>query len=515
MVGFIGGKTSMNRTIFAKLFKLHIITPGGFYHLAKSFVQDGISLMASLRFSAHYYPDRCALVSEGKRLTYREMYESANRLAKILFSDYGLKAGMCVGLLCRSHMMGALLLPALSRLGVKVKLMNTGMAQCKLNDLIKKNKIDLLIYDSELKNTLIPEDLPCETEETEDLYHVLSDKSQNYDLTVPHIKRGGEISVFTGGTSGKYKEAPRRMSIFQFLPPFFALLEKLRIDEYDSVFLPLPVYHGFGLATLIISFLMGKKVCLVRHFDAADALKIISEEKIEVLPVVPAMLARLWQADNAPALMKTVRCVICGGDRLDRKWITTTVEHLGNVIYNLFGTSEAGFFMVASPDDLSRNEEVTIGRPISGVKCRIKDVDSNGTGSLWVRSSWAMINMKDKWQDTGDLVYRNSEGCYFYRGRTDNMVVCGGENVYPENVERVINGHPDVLASQVFPVSDPQFGTVLNAHVELIPNSSFTPDELKLWLCSRLSRAEIPHLISIQPIHISETGKKTRDKRIQ
>lgn len=505
----------MNRTIIAKLAKLHIITPGGIYHLAKSFVQDGISLMALLRFSAHYYPERCALVSEGERLSYKEIYESANRLAMILFSDYGLKAGMCVGLLCRSHMMGALLLPALSRLGVKVKLLNTGMAQCKLIDLIKKNKIDLLIHDSELKNTLIPDDLPCATEETEDLLRRLSNKDKSSDRILPHIKRGGELSVFTGGTSGKYKEAPRQMSVFQFLPPFFALLEKLRIDEYDSVFLPLPVYHGFGLATLIISLLMGKKVCLVRHFDADEALKTISEEKTEVLPVVPAMLARLWQADNAPTLMKTVRCVICGGDRLDRKWITTTNEHLGNVIYNLFGTSEAGFFMVATPDDLLRNEEVTIGRPISGVKCEIKDIDSNGTGSLWVRSSWAMINMKDKWQNTGDLVYRNAEDCYFYRGRTDNMVVCGGENVYPENVERVINGHPDVLASLVFPVSDSQFGTVLNARVELIPDSSLTPDELKSWLSSRLSRAEMPHLISIQPINISETGKKTRDNRIQ
>ena len=505
----------MNRTIIAKLANLHIITPGGIYHLARSFVHDGISLMALLRFSAHYYPDCCALVSEGERLTYKEMYEYANRLAKVLFSDYGLKAGMCVGLLCRSHMTGALLLPALSRLGVKVKLLNTGMAQCKLNDLIKKNKTDLLIYDSELKNTLLPNDLPCATEETEDLYHKLSNMDKSKGRILPHIKRGGELSVFTGGTSGKYKEAPRQMSVFQFLPPFFALLEKLRIDEYDSVFLPLPVYHGFGLATLIISLLMGKKVCLVRHFDADDALKTISEENIEVLPVVPAMLARLWQADNAPMLMKSVRCVICGGDRLDRKWITMTNEHLGNVIYNLFGTSEAGFFMVAAPDDLSRNEEVTIGRPISGVKCQIKGIDSNGTGSLWVRSSWAMINMKDKWQNTGDLVYCNAEGCYFYRGRTDNMVVCGGENVYPENVERVINGHPDVLASLVFPVSDPQFGTVLNAHVELIPDSSLTPDEVKSWLCSRLSRAEMPHLISIQPIHISETGKKIQDQRIR
>ena len=501
----------MHRSIFSKLVKLHIITPGGLYHLVKSFAHDGISLMAMMQFAAHYYPNRCAIVSDGKRLTYQEMYEYACYLAKALYSDFGLKAGMSVGLLCRSHLMGALLLLALSRLGVRIKLINTDMAPDKMAGLVKKHNIKLLIYDADLKDKHIAADMPCSLKETAELLAALSKPDNSYQM-VPHIRRGGDISVFTGGTSGKYKEAPRRMSIYQFLPPFFALLKSLRIDEYDSVFLPLPMYHGFGLATLIISFLMGKKICLMSHFDADQALKTISEEKVEVLPVVPAMLARLWQTPSAPSLMRTVRCVICGGDHLDRKWIQKTNEHLGNVIYNLFGTSEAGFFMIASPEDLLRNEEVTIGKPIPGVKCKIKDADKDGTGSLWVRSSWAMISMKNKWQDTGDLVYRNPDGFYFYRGRTDIMVVCGGENVFPEEVERIINRHPEVVASVVYSAADLQFGTVLNARVELIPHSSIGPDELKLWLSSRLSRAEMPHLISFQPIIVSETGKKVRDK---
>lgn len=516
MVGIIGqARTAMNRTLLSRLVKLHIITPGGIYQLAKSFVKDGISLMALMRFSASCYPNRCAVVSNGKRLTYKEIYDQAYRLTRVLFTDNGLKAGMCVGLLCKNHIMTTLLLPALSRLGVNVKLMNTGMAQNKLNEFVKKNKIDLLIYDTELKDTLISDNLPCVTSETEDLYQKIREKDRCHDLSIPHIKRGGNISVFTGGSSGKYKEASRRMSTYQFLPPLFALLNDLHIDEYDSVALPLPLYHGFGLATLIVSFLMGKRICLINHFDADEVLKIIAAEKIEVLPVVPAMLVRLWQTEDAPSLMNSVRCIISGGDRLDKKWINFTNKQLGQVLYNLYGTTEAGFFMIASPEDLSRNEEVTIGKPIRGVKCKIKNTDSNGIGSLWVCSSWAMSSMKDKWQNTGDLVYRNSDGCYFYRGRTDNMVVCGGENVYPEEVERIINGHPEVLVSMVFPISDPLFGTVLNANVELIPNSSLPPDEIKSWLSTRLSRAEMPHHISIQPINISETGKMKRNKDIQ
>ena len=503
---------TMNRTVLSKLVRLNIITPGGICRLAKCFVQDGVSLMALMRFSAHYYPNRCALVSDDGRFTYRELFELAQRLTRVLHSDYGLEAGASVGMMCRSHLMATLLLPALSRLGVRIKLINIDIAPSKLIDFVKNNHIKLLICDTELKDTRIPDGLSCTVRETEDLFLAISNKDHDKDTSLPCIKRGGEISVFTGGSSGKHKEAARRMSIFQFLPPFFALLRDLHIDERDSVFLPLPLYHGFGLSTLIISLLMGKKVCLAKHFDADKALKIISEEKIDVLPVVPAMLARMWQTDNAPMLMKTVKCVICGGDRLDRKWIDLTTRHLGKIIYNLFGTTEAGFFMLATPQDLLRHEEVTIGRPICGVKCKVENIDSDGIGSLWVRSSWAMIGMKDKWQNTGDMVHCNAEGYYFYRGRSDKMIVCGGENVYPEDVEKVINGHPEVVNSIVFPTADPLFGTVLNAKVELMPHSTISPDEIRTWLNSRLSRAEMPHQIFIQPISISETGKTLRNK---
>lgn len=500
----------MNRTIFSKLVKLHIITPRGIGKLLGSFIHDGISLMALMRFSAKYYPQRCALVCEDKRLRYQEIYDLAQRLARLLYCDYNLKVGMCVGVLCHNHLSMALLLPALSRLGVRVKLLNTDITPIKLKEQVERNNINLLIYDAELKEERIPTKLPCEMRESEDLYREISNNSQILDVKLPRIKRGGEISVFTGGSCGRSKEAPRKMSVGQFLPPFYALLEQLRLDEYNSVFLSLPVYHGFGLATLIMSLVMGKKVCLMSHFDADKALKIITKEKIEVVPVVPAMLARFWQIEDAPTLMKTVKCIISGGDRLDKKWAEITNKHLGNVLYNLFGTSEAGFFMIASPDDLSRNEEVPIGRPIRGVECKVENTDSHGVGSLWVRSGWAMISLKNKWQDTGDLVFRNDEGCYFYRGRSDNMVVCGGENVYPENVEKIINSHDEVLTSIVFPASDPQFGTILNAKVELTPDSTLTTDSIKTWLRPRLTRAEMPHDITINTISTLDSGKIRR-----
>ncbi|WP_374188089.1 AMP-binding enzyme [Hoylesella marshii] len=127
-----------------------------------------------------------------------------------------------------------------------------------------------------------------------------------------------------------------------------------------------------------------------------------------------------------------------------------------------------------------------------------------------MRSSWAMNGRKSRWQSTGDLAFRNNEGYYFHRGRADGMVVCGGENVYPSHVEHVLMGHPHVIAARVYPVPHPAFGQVLHAQVELQNGLDDTPEMLKSWLDSRLSRAEMPHHITMQAIELLSTGKPKR-----
>ena len=208
--------------------------------------------------------------------------------------------------------------------------------------------------------------------------------------------------------------------------------------------------------------------------------------------------------------MHSVKCIISGGDRLDKKLVDETHGILGPVMYNLYGTSEAGFFMMATPADLDANEETTLGKPIRGVECDVRELRDNGVGTLWVRSKWAMIGTQNQWQSTGDMMYRNEKGYYFHRGIAKNMVVCGGENVFPESVEQVINQHSDVAASKVFGVPNPDFGFVLNAIVELKDNASLSDEDLKIWLKPKLSRAEMPHHIEFKQLDVLSTGKRSR-----
>ena len=493
--------------ILSILYRLHIISPKGIFVWAKSLISEGISLMALLRFAAHFYPQRCAIIDEKQSLSYQELYARTRQLAEILHTEYHLHPQMSVALLGRNSIILTLLLHALSRLGIRTTLLSTDLGTEQITADLQKHHYHLIIYDSDLKQ--IPTELPCIAVTTEKINNILLDKhSQIKKRKLPKIWRGREIVIHSGGTSGKFKTIAHRPSVTSFLPPLFALLRDIKIYQYERVLISLPFYHGFGLSTLIISLLMGKKICLQKRFDALQTLAIIQQEKIEVMPIVPAMLARFWQIEGAKKKMKSLRCLISGGDRLPKSLIDTTHKEIGEVLFNLYGTSEAGFFMLANPEELASFEETTLGKPIRGVDCKVKDCNRQGIGTLWVRSRWAMRGLRNQWQNTGDLVSQNSEGYFFHHGRADRMVVCGGENVQPEHIEQVLLSHPMIIAARAFTVPDPNFGNVIHTEIECTPKATLTEATLLNWLRPQLSRAEMPHSIRFKTIEMLSTGKQ-------
>ena len=493
--------------ILSILYRLHIISPKGIFVWAKSLISEGISLMALLRFAAHFYPQRCAITDEKQSLSYQDLYIRTHQLAEILHTEYHLHSQMSVALLGRNSIILTLLLHALSRLGIRTTLLSTDLGTEQITADLQKHRYHLIIYDSDLKQ--IPTEFPCVAVTTERLNDILLHKtSLTKKRKLPKIWRGSEIIIHSGGTSGNFKTIAHRPSVTSFLPPLFALLHNIKIYQYERVLISLPFYHGFGLSTLIISLLMGKKICLQKRFDALQTLAIIQQEKIEVMPIVPAMLARFWQIEGAKKKMKSLRCLISGGDRLPKSLIDTTHEEIGEVIFNLYGTSEAGFFMLANPKELASFKETTLGKPIQGVDCKVKDCNRQGIGTLWVRSRWAMRGLRNQWQNTGDLVSQNSEGYFFHHGRADRMVVCGGENVQPEHIEQVLLSHPMIIAARAFTVPDPNFGNVIHTEIECTSKATLTEATLLNWLRPQLSRAEMPHSIRFKTIEMLSTGKQ-------
>lgn len=498
-----------NYRLLPALWQLHFTTPKGICSWLRAFRRDGTTMMALLRFAAQVYPDRIALVTEEGQCSYRELYDSAYSMAALLQDNYGIGQGMRVAMLCRNHTVSVELLFAVSRLGAHLQMLNCDMSSLQLSELCSRKGYHLVVYDEEFgekHNSIfsLPKAITSERLGAE-----LSTFTVSQDL--PYIRQGGAFTILSGGSSGHYTEATRKPSRTQFIAPLRALIQQIGIHRYESVYIPLPFYHGFGLATLLVSLVMGKATYLSRRFRTEQALALIQRHRIEVIPVVPIMISRLLDDESSVESLRSVRCWICGGDQLlprQRDLIQRLLPE--SQLFNLYGTSEAGFFLLASPEMLRASEEIPIGTPISGVQCQLRDVDDSGVGTLWVSSGWAMQGRKGRWQNTGDRVYRTPDGCYYHRGRADRMIVCAGENVSLYRVEQVLQQHPAISSARAYAVPNDHLGQVVGADVELLRGYSDDEASIIEWCRSRLSRSEIPHSIRIGELRVLSTGKIVR-----
>ena len=481
--------------LIKKLFKIGLLTPIGFSRLTFSLLGEGTNLMALLRFAARKYKNQIAVADEREVVTYEDLYRQSNELAGNLVSEFQLSAGNKAAFLCRSHTNLIRALCASARIGARLFLLNPEMTAEQFAALAERHQFDFLFYDAEIAH-LIGDEWKTKSLVTYDAEKPSVEiLSKNQTRPKQKIKRSfsGEIIVLTGGTTGTPKTARRKQSVFNFLNPFFALLTQLHLDKYQSVYIATPVYHGFGIAAIIIGIILGEKMFLLPRFDAAKACDLIQQNKVEVITVVPLMLQRILNF-NADALA-SVECVISGGAALNPALVAETQTRLGDKLFNLYGTSEAGFSVIAAPADLRRFPE-TIGKKISGVNLQILDANDNllpnGTvGKICIKSRWS-VKTDDNFVETGDLGFQDENGYLFLRGRTDEMIVSGGENVYPIELENILAKHPNVRQVAVVGIPDKEFGQRLKAFVVPATDENFTEAEIKDWLALRTARFQMP-----------------------
>jgi acyl-CoA synthetase (AMP-forming)/AMP-acid ligase II len=316
--------------------------------------------------------------------------------------------------------------------------------------------------------------------------------------------------LLTGGTTGNAKEAAHKPSLFNYLDPFVAFLARLKILTYHTAYIATPIYHGYGMAVLLLFCAVGKKVVIHSGFDAQQACRLIRERQVEVVTVVPLMLHKMIET-NADDL-KSLACIASGGAELNPKLVKETLSRLGEVLYNLYGTSEAGLNIIATPQDLSYSAH-TIGSKIKGVRLKIVDdhkreVEVGRVGQFCIKNRWSMRNGAAAWIETGDLGYRDEKGYYYLCGRADSMIVSAGENVYPLEVEQVLLTHPQVEDAAVIGIQDEHFGQRLKALVVLVPQAETTKEELLKWLRSRLARFQMPkEIIFVDHLPYTQLGK--------
>lgn len=487
-------------SLLTQLRRCGLLTVRGTWRLLESIIVTGITPMTLLRLRASLHPDRIALTDHRESLSYRELWEQSETLARGLQSHCGIQPGWKVAVACRDHASLVKSLFAVSRLGAHVFLVNPRLSPMQLESLADQIRLDFLIHDdcgnelandSPLRKRCIPSYHP-----TEPAIDGLSRDEQ----AVERLRRvkAGNIVVMTGGTTGRPKAAGRKPSILMFLPPFCALVSEVRLGEHQSVYVATPVYHGFGLAALFMGIALGVTVYVRERFEAEPACALIARHQIEAITVVPVMLQRMLA--HAPDQMKPLKCVISGGALLNPQLARETLQSLGPVLFNMYGTSEAGVCIMADSDLLSRRPE-SIGRPLPGVRVRILDshgqsVPDGEAGRLAIRSTWT-VN-RSNWTETGDIAIRDADGNLFLRGRSDDMIVSGGENVYPIELENVLVTHPDIESVAVVGIPDSEFGQRLLAVIKLRSETAVDEESLRDWLRSRVARHQMPARIEFR-----------------
>lgn len=470
----------------------------------RGFFKEGTTLNLMLYFCAKMYPKRIALVQGTVSYNYQEFYEKSSVLAVHLANNHELVHGDRVGLMAKNSLEMSLALFALSRVGVHVYLLNPEMTDGQLTKFIDQKNIDFIVCDEEqlrkVKTTTLKHAwLVLEGDLPETVAKMVCATSSQQLMR----RKAGNVVVLTGGTTGDFKSTSRKQSVFDFLNPLIALIEEMQLHTFKSVYIPTPIYHGYGLAALIVSVLLGSEIHVTKGFNANEACELIEKNKIEVVTLVPIMLMRMLNENSVS--LKSLERILSGGAPLSPGLIAQTTESLGLKLYNLYGTSEAGFCILGSPEDLSKYPD-TVGRVIKGAKIRVH-ADA-GIGELQTNSKWSMNSSKNSWVSTGDLAEINESNLVFLKGRNDSMIVSGGENVYPTDLENVLSFHEKIDAVAVIGIPDVEFGSRLKAFVSPKHQEEIEEPELREWLSGRVARYQMPVSIVFQDeLPLSSIGK--------
>jgi fatty-acyl-CoA synthase len=488
-------------TLIRQLYRINLFTLAGLFRLVEALLTTGVNLMAMLRIAAKLHPQRIAVIDEQGQLSYTELWQQAESLAIGLHLNYGIQHKQKVAIACRNHAAAIKAIFAASRLGAHIFLLNPEMSADQLLALEESRHFDFYIYDEQLTPVfanpgLNHKSLPA-YHPNHDSIDRLSLNSQPRQIQLQKVQTGN-IVVMTGGTTGQPKPAGRKPSIFNFLPPFCALLTQVHLDRYKSVYIATPIYHGFGVASLFMGVALGVTMYFTTRFNAERSCELIEKHQIEVVTLVPLMLQRMLQFNTGA--LSSLRCIISGGALLNPTLAQETSDRLGSKLFNMYGTSEAGFCIMATPETLARKPG-SIGKSVQGVRTKVINdlnqiVGEKMIGRLCIRSAWT--TNKKSWIETGDFAYRDQEGDLFLCGRVDDMIVSGGENVYPIELENILMQHPDIDAVGVIGIPDQEFGQRLKAVVKAKGDRMLDRSSLRDWLKPRIARHQMPAVIEFR-----------------
>ena len=487
-------------------------------------------LPGALRVASHRNADMLGIVDELGELTFAELEARSNALARA-WQLRGLTDESVIALLCRDHRGLVDAMFAAGKIGARALLMNTGFAKPQFAAVAEREGVDALVYDSEFTDilgevdTAIPRYLAWVDEGTEPPHEMLEALIQaTSDEPLKRPRTIGGLVLLTSGTTGTPKGAARRVS-----SPFAAaqFLDRIPLQSGERTFLAAPLFHGTGLSQFVLTLALGSTTILRRRFDPKQTLEALQRYRAEALVVVPTMLQRILNlGDDVLTVydLSALRVVFCAGSALPPDVGNRAMQLWGDVIYNLYGSTEVAVATVATPEDW-KLAPGTVGR--APVGCKVALYDQNGKqvkgvgviGRVFVGSGLRFSGYTggggkeeiDGLLSSGDVGHFDENGLLFIDGRDDDMIVSGGENVFPAEVEGLLVEHPAIADAAVIGVPDADFGQRLKAFVVLRDGQHLDADAVREHVKSNLARHKVPRDVDfLDNLPRNATGKLLR-----
>ena len=486
----------------------------------------------AIRIAARQHPDALGLVDEVGELTFGQLDRRSNALARA-WRTQGVDETSTVALLCRDHRGLVESMFAAGKLGAKVLLMNTGFAKPQFAAVAEREGVAALVYDEEFAEVLgeVPADIPrylawVDTPEAADHPTLESLISGTSEAPLPRPAKVGGLVLLTSGTTGTPKGAPRHVT-----SPFAAaqFLDRIPLQPGEKTFFGAPLFHGTGLSQFLLTLALGSTTLVRRRFDPRATLETLAKYRVEALVVVPTMLQRILnlpEADIRGYDTSALRILFCAGSALPPDVGNRAMELFGDVVYNLYGSTEVAVATVATPEDWKRAPG-TVGRVPVG--CRVRIYDDQGRritapdtiGRVFVGSGLKFTGYTggghkeqiDGLLSSGDVGHFDADGLLFIDGRDDDMIVSGGENVFPAEVENLLVEHPAIADAAVIGVPDEDFGQRLKAFVVAREGQTIDEDEVRAHVKANLARHKVPRdVVLVDALPRNTTGKLLRNK---
>src|ERR1700730_793429 len=405
--------------------------------------------------NARRTPHRAACIDEDGEFSYKELDEAAHAVANGLL-DMGVRAGDGVALLARNHRWFLIANFGAARVGARIILLNSEFSGPQIKEVSEREGAKVIIYDDEYTNAVSKaepklgklralgtnpdaDETSGSTDET--LEELIAHSSKE---PAPKASKHASIIILTSGTTGTPKGAIR--STPPTLAPVGGILSHVPFKANEVTSLPAPMFHALGFLHATIGMFLGSTLVLHGKFKPAQVFEDIEKHKVTAVVVVPVMLARMLDAlenmDDKPDL-SSLRIIFVSGSALGADVAERALKDIGPVVYNMYGSTEIAFATIAQPHHLEFNS-TTAGPPVKGVKVKIydengKELPQGEVGRIFVGTSFPFEGYTgggnkqiiDGLLSSGDVGYFDERGLLYIRGRDDEVIVCGAEDVVP------------------------------------------------------------------------------------